>query len=88
LNITERGRWARSYLRYYHKLGQDDRRSVLENSPLSRHLAMRKEELLKIGMVFFEGLATLLHQGVEGGHENVAVVEVGSVVVGVFTLHA
>jgi hypothetical protein len=49
---------------------------------------MRKEELLKIGAVYFECLATLLRQGVEGGLEDVALVEVESVVAGVSTLHA
>jgi hypothetical protein len=46
------------------------------------------EELLKIGAICFEHLVTLLRQGVEGGLENVALVEVGSVVPGVSTLHA
>jgi hypothetical protein len=40
-------RWVRSYLGYYLRLGEDDRRSVLENSPLSRCLAPRKDELFK-----------------------------------------
>jgi hypothetical protein len=39
-------------------------------------------------VVSFECLVTLLHQGVEGGLEDVALVEVGSVVFGVSTLHA
>jgi hypothetical protein len=73
---------------YYLKLGEDDRHSVLENRPLSRHLVTRKEELFKIGAVCFEHLTTLLHQCVEGGLEDVALVEVGSVVAGVSTLHA
>jgi hypothetical protein len=51
LNVIERRQWVRTYLRYFLRLGEDDRRSVLENSPLSRHLATRKEELLKIGVV-------------------------------------
>jgi hypothetical protein len=46
------------------------------------------EELIKIGAVRFEHLATLLRQGVEGGLEDVALVEVGSILDGVFTLHA
>jgi hypothetical protein len=33
-------------------------------------------------------LVTLLHQGAEGGLEDIALVEVGSVVAGVYTLHA
>jgi hypothetical protein len=34
-----RGRWVRSYLGYYLGLVEDDRCSVLENNPVSRHLA-------------------------------------------------
>jgi hypothetical protein len=48
-------------------LGEDDRRSVFEKSPLSRHFTTREEKLFKIGVVRFEHLATLLSQGVEGG---------------------
>jgi hypothetical protein len=88
LNTIERRRWVRPYLRYYLRLGEDDRSSVHENSPLSCLLAMRNEELFKIGAVCFERLATLLRQGVEGGLEDVALIEVGSVVAGVSTLHA
>jgi hypothetical protein len=55
---------------------------------MSRHFTMREEELLKIGMVRFERLVTLLHQGVEGRLEDVSLVEVGSIVPGVSTLHA
>jgi hypothetical protein len=73
---------------YYLRLGEDDRRSVLENSPLSRHLATRKEEHFKIGAVCFKRLVTLLHKGVEGGLEDVALIEVTSVVAGVSTIHA
>jgi hypothetical protein len=87
LNIIERRRWVRSYLGYYLRLGENDWRSVLEKCPLSRHLATRMEELLKIGMVRFERLVTLLRQGVEGGFEDVTLVEVRSVVAGVSTLH-
>jgi hypothetical protein len=49
---------------------------------------MREEELLKIGMVRFERLATLLRQGVDGKFEYVALVEVGSIVIRVSTLLA
>jgi hypothetical protein len=48
-------------------LGEDDRHSVFEKSPLSRQFTMRDEELFKIGAVRFKHLATLLSQGVEGG---------------------
>jgi hypothetical protein len=48
---------------------------------------MREEELFEIGTISFECLATLLHQGVEGGLEDVALVEVRSIVAGVSTLH-
>jgi hypothetical protein len=68
-------------------LVEDDRRSILENSPLSRHFTMREEELLKINAVSFEHLTTLLRQGVEGRLEDVILVEIRSIVTGVFTLH-
>jgi hypothetical protein len=76
------------YLRYYLGFGEDDQRSVLENHPLSHHLATQKEELLKIDVVRFERLVTLLRQGVEGGLENVALVEVGFIMARVSTLLA
>jgi hypothetical protein len=44
---------------------------------------MRKEEFFKIGALCFKRLATLLRQGVEGGLEDVALVEIRSVVAGV-----
>jgi hypothetical protein len=88
LDIIERGQWVRPYLRYSLGLCEDDQCSVLENSPLSRHLATRKKELLKIGVVRFERLPTLLHQSDECELEDVALVEVGSVVTGVSTIHA
>jgi hypothetical protein len=49
---------------------------------------MREEELLKIDMVRFERLATLLRQGVDGKFEYVALVEVESIVIRVSTLLA
>jgi hypothetical protein len=49
---------------------------------------MQEEELFKISAASFECLTTLLHQGVEGGLEDVVLVEVGSVGFGVSTLHA
>jgi hypothetical protein len=55
-----RGRWVRPYLGYYLGFVEDDRRSVLENSLVSRHLATREEDLIKIGAVHFKRLATLL----------------------------
>jgi hypothetical protein len=67
---------------------KNDRHSVLENSPMSRHFTTREEELFKISVVRYERPATLLCQGVEGGLEDVALVEVRSVVAGVSTLHA
>jgi hypothetical protein len=88
LNIIARWRWVRPYLGYYLGLVEDDRSSVLENSPVSHHLATREEELFKIGAVCFERLATLLHHGVEGGLEDIALNEVGSIVTGDSTLHA
>jgi hypothetical protein len=67
---------------------EHDRCSIPENSPLPCHLTTREEELSKIGDVSFERLSTLLRQGVECGFEDVALVEVGSIVAGVSTLHA
>jgi hypothetical protein len=72
----------------YFRLVEDDRCSISENSPLSHHVETRGGELFKIGLVSFEHLATLLHQGVEGRLEDVALVEVGFVATGVSTLHA
>jgi hypothetical protein len=88
LNIIERRRWVSPHLGYYPGLGEDDQHSVLENGPLSHHLTAREEELLEIGAVCFERLATLLRHCVKGGLEDVTLVEVGSIVVGVSTLHA
>jgi hypothetical protein len=82
-----RGRWVRPYLRYYLRLVEDDQCSISENSLLPHHI-MREEELSEIGEVSFERIAILLRQGVEGGLEDVALVEVGSIVARVFTLHA
>jgi hypothetical protein len=82
-----RGQWVRPYLGYYLGLVEDDQCSILENSPLPRHFITREEELSEISNVSFECLATLLHQGVEVGFEDVALVEVGSVAAGVSTLH-
>jgi hypothetical protein len=76
------------YLGYYLRLVEDDRRGVLENSPISHHFTAREEELFKIGVVSFKRHATLLRQGVEGRLEDVILVEVRSIVTGVFTLHA
>jgi hypothetical protein len=60
----------------------------LKNSPMPHHFTTREEELFKIGTVRIERLVNLLRQGFEGGFEDVALVEVGSVVPGVCTLHA
>jgi hypothetical protein len=49
---------------------------------------MWENKLLKIGVVRFKLLATLLHQHVEGGIDDVALVEVRSIVAKVPTLHA
>jgi hypothetical protein len=49
---------------------------------------MREKELSEISNVSFKHLSTLLRQGVEGGLEDIALIEVGSVVIGVSTLHA
>jgi hypothetical protein len=54
---------------------------------MSQHFTAREEELFNIGTVSFKHLVTLLRQGVEGGFEDVALIEVGSVVAAVSTLH-
>jgi hypothetical protein len=76
------------YLRYFLSLVEDDRYGVLENGPLSHHFAMREEEFLEIGVVSFKRHVTLLRQGVKGRLDDVVLVKVGSVGVGVSTLHA
>jgi hypothetical protein len=67
---------------------EDDRPIILENSIMSRHFITREEELIKIGVVCLERLTTLLHQGVEGVLEDVALVDVRSIVAKVSTVHA
>jgi hypothetical protein len=67
----------------YLGLAYDDRRGALEDGPLPHHLITQEEELLEIGVVSFERLVTLLHQGVEGRLDDVVLVKVGSVGVGV-----
>jgi hypothetical protein len=47
---------------------------------MPRHFTTREEELFKVGVISFERLTTLLRQGVKGGLEDVALVEVGYVV--------
>jgi hypothetical protein len=49
---------------------------------------MREEEFLEIGVVSFKRHVTLLRQGVKGRLDDVVLVKVGSVGVGVSTLHA
>jgi hypothetical protein len=53
---------------------------------MPRHFAMREEELFKIDVVHIKRLVTLLRQGVKGGLEDVALIEVESVIARVFTL--
>jgi hypothetical protein len=67
---------------------EDDRCCILKNSSLPRHLATREEELSEIDDVSFERLSTFLRQSIEGGFEDLTLVEVGSVVARVSTLHA
>jgi hypothetical protein len=61
---------------------------MLEDSPMSHHFTTQEEELFKFGAVRFEHIVILLHRGVKGGFEDVALVEVRSVVAGVSTFHA
>jgi hypothetical protein len=67
---------------------EDDRRSVLKNSPMPHNFITREEEFFKIGVVSFKCPVTLLRQGVEGRLEDIALVEVRSVGAGVSTLDA
>jgi hypothetical protein len=67
---------------------ENDLCSILENGPLPRHLAIREEELSEIDDVSFERLSSLIRQSIKGGFEDVALIEVKSVVVGVSSLHA
>jgi hypothetical protein len=83
-----RGRWLRPYLGYYLGLVEDNRCSVPENSHVLCHLVKREEELFKIDAVRFERLMTLLRQGVEGGLDDIALVEVRFVVARASTPHA
>jgi hypothetical protein len=55
---------------------------------MSRHFTSLEEELFNIGAVSFKRLTTFLRQGIEGGLEDVALIEVRSIVAGVSTLHA
>jgi hypothetical protein len=71
-----RGRWVRPYLGYYLGLVEDDQCGILDNNPMSCHITSREEELFNIGVVSYERLATFLCQGIEGGLEDVALVEV------------
>jgi hypothetical protein len=67
---------------------EDDRRGVLENSPVLHYFATREEEFFKIGAVSFKRLVILLRQSVEGRLDDVILVEVRSIGAEFFTLHA
>jgi hypothetical protein len=54
----------------------DDQRCVLEDEPMSRHLITRVEELIHLGAVSLECLAILLRQVIDGGLDDVILVEV------------
>jgi hypothetical protein len=83
-----RGQRVRPYLGYYLGLGEDDRCSISENSPLLHHLTTQEEELSDIGDISFKRLSTQLGQSIKGGFEDLALFEVGSIVARVSTLHA
>jgi hypothetical protein len=53
-----RERWVRLYLGFYLRLVEDDRCSILENSPMSHHFTTQEEELFNIGVASFKCLAT------------------------------
>jgi hypothetical protein len=76
-----------SYLRCYLGLADDDWRCILEDESLPHYLT-RVEELVYIRVVRLERLAILLRQGVEGRLDDIMLIEVRSVDVGAFFLHA
>jgi hypothetical protein len=88
LNIIERKRWVRVYLRCYLGCEDNDQCGVLENGPLSHHFTMLEEEFLEISAISFKRLVTLLRLGVDVRLDDVVLVEVGSIGAGVFPLHA
>jgi hypothetical protein len=63
-------------------------RCVLEDETLPRHLVMRVEELIHLSVVSLDHLVILLHQGVEGGLDDVVLVEVRFIDAGASFLHA
>jgi hypothetical protein len=79
---------VKPYLWCYLRLVEDNQCSISENSPLSCHFTTREEELIKIGVISFERLVTLLYQGVEGKLGDVVLTEVESISAEVFTHYA
>jgi hypothetical protein len=79
---------VRPYLRCYLGPANDDRCGVLEDEPLPRHLITRVEKLMQIDAVSLENLAILLCQGVEGGLDDVVLVEVRFIDIRASFLHA
>jgi hypothetical protein len=79
---------VKPYLWCYLRLVEDNQCSISENSPLSCHFTTREEELIKIGVVSFERLVTLLYQGVEGKLGDVVLTEIESISAEVFTHYA
>jgi hypothetical protein len=55
---------------------------------MSHHLVARVEEVIHFGVVSLERLAILLREGIEGGFDDVVLVEVGSVDARASLLHA
>jgi hypothetical protein len=55
---------------------------------MSHHLVARVEEVIHFGVVSLERLAILLRDGIEGGFDDVVLVEVGSVGARASLLHA
>jgi hypothetical protein len=88
LHIIKRKRWVRSYLEYYFGLTDDGECCILNDGPLPRYLITQVEKLLQTSAVSIECFVTLLHQGVQGGLDDVVLVEVGSIDAEASLLHA
>jgi hypothetical protein len=70
------------------RLVDDDRCCILEDELLLCYLITRVEELIYLGTTSLEYLVILLHQVVEGGLDDVVLVEVGSIDTRATFLHA
>jgi hypothetical protein len=88
LNIVERKQGVGPYLGCYLVLVNDDWCCILLDEPLLLYLVMLEEELIHLLVTGLEHLVIFLHHVVKGRLDDVALVEVGSIEVGAFFLHA